>query len=205
MGIVKIEKPLNEIHWEDASDYQIKAGISIEKPVPVFKKFKLKDMLSEFKKLRESKGLSFDIPESVVEIFSEESKPKEKKKKKKDQSGNMISYKFFQKFRFRTARIIAIDRVKSDKKQRLPLFSFELSFGRGIRRKTYYLQSDMNLSQLRSYSQKDVVYLSNLDSLPAEEIFFKDQNHLILHAKDSKKTVLLVIVDEQVPLGSIIR
>ncbi len=100
MNIVKISKPLQKISWEDASDLELKAGTDIEQPIPVFKKFRLMDMLNHFKELRESKGLTFEIPDSVSGTASKESQ--QEKKNKVSSDGDSISYKFFQKFKFRT-------------------------------------------------------------------------------------------------------
>jgi isoleucyl-tRNA synthetase len=206
MKIVNIDKPIQKIHWEDAADYELKSGTSIEKPVPVFKKFKLLDMLNDFKALRESKGLSFEIPDSVAGIVDDKSKHS-KKKKKKEHDGEYISYKFFQKFKFRTARIASINEFQMNEKSKNKLSSFEvtLSMGRGKKKTHYYLNSSKSLEQLQKLIGKDVVYLANLENVPTEAKIFKDQNQFVLHAKNKSESIALIIVDTKVRLGSIIR
>jgi tRNA-binding EMAP/Myf-like protein len=207
MNIVKIDKDLAEIQWEDASDYEISAGIEIEKPVPVFKKFKLKDMLEDFKALRESKGIPFEIPESVVGVLGVDSDKNKQKKKGKKDKGDLISYKFFQKFKFRTARISSIEKVPENiqKDKKTTTYLLLLSTGRGKPKKEYLLSSYKSLNDLQKLIGKDVVYLANIHKLPKDAKNYKDQNQLILHAKDKSDSIALIIVDKKVRLGSIIR
>jgi hypothetical protein len=204
MDIVKIDKPISKIHWEDASEYKIKARTSIDKPVPVFKKFKLADMLKDFKALRESKGLTFEIPDSVKGIIGENPKSDNQKKKKKGQSGNYISYKLFQKFQFRTARVSEVTKGSTDKQNRT-LYRFTLSIGRGKPKKEYFIHSTKSLEHFQGLIGKDVVYLANLQNLPESAKQVKDQKHLLLHVKHKSESISLIIVDKKVRLGSIIR
>ncbi len=207
MDIVKIKKPYDEITWDDASDLEIPSGTKIEKPVPVFKKFRLKDMVNDFKALRDSKGLTFDIPDSVAGVMGEDSKLAQKKKKKKEQDGIFISYKFFQKFKFRTARISDVVEVSVDEKEKeiCTLFKFILSLGRGIPKNEYYIYSTKSLEHFQELIGKDIVFLANLQDLPKSAKTFKDQKYLVLHAKDKTQSTALIIVDKKVRLGSIIR
>ncbi|TFG19736.1 MAG: methionine--tRNA ligase [Promethearchaeota archaeon] len=205
MNIVKISKPLQNISWEDASDFELKTGTVIEQPIPVFKKFKLMDMLNDFKELRESKGIPFEIPDSVARPASKE--PQQDKKKKVSSDLDIISYKFFQKFKFRTARITEIEKVVNNKKteEKLPLFKFILSVGRGKPKMEYFVNSSKPLQEYQSYIGKDVVYLTNLETSRDSAKVFKDQKHVVLHTKNNAQSIILIIVDKTVRLGSIIR
>ena len=59
--------------------------------------------------------------------------------------------------------------------------------------------------QLEKLIGKDVAYLTNLEKLPKDVKISKDQKHLVLHTKNTSNSIILIIVDNKVRLGSIIR
>ncbi|MBN2157140.1 MAG: methionine--tRNA ligase [Candidatus Lokiarchaeota archaeon] len=205
--ITNLRKAPQEILWDDISSLEVKTGTKIGKPIPVFKKFKLNDMLRDFKDIRESKGQKFTLPNSLINLKDDSLQEKSQEGDKIKNEANHITYKFFQKFLFKTARIVNIDRVQKTSKEmnKETLYEFTLSIGRNITNKTYYVNTSESIEQLRKYIGKDVVYLANLEKIPDSVKKIKNQSILIMHAMNNTDTISLIIVDKFVPLGSLIR
>lgn len=188
--------------WDDIGNLEVKAGQIIDKPVPIFKKIPLKDMLLKFKEIRKAKGEDFNIPESVSGIKlgdNDETTPtknnKEKNKKIKD---DKISHKFFQKFNFITVRVQKVEKLP--KKSGNNIFKFVIEFKKGDTR-SLIIESKLKSEELQKYEGKDLVYFSNLKEIPAK--MGQTDGFLLGIGTGMKKAFLMS--DKPVEAGSPIR
>jgi len=206
MNVINIDKPIHEIVWEDASKYELKAGGVIDTPIPVFQKFKLEDMLEQFRRSRDSKGLPFTLPDTLSGL-EQKTTPSLNVPKESDREEGYISYKFFQQFQFKTARIKDVEEIsqldKDQKKEHLQ--KFILSIGKEFPYQVLYARTGKTIEQLHKYIGKDVVYLANLENLPSLAKITKDQKSIVLYAAENSQSMVLIIVDKIVRLGSKIR
>jgi len=193
---------VTDILWGDMGKIEVKAGQKIEKPVPIFKKIPLKDMLLKFKEIREAKGENFHIPESVsgIKLVDTDKTPPPKNKKAKSGKGknNNISYKFFQKFNFITVRVQEIEKLpeKGGKNR----YKFVIEIKKGDTR-NLIIESKLKSADLMKYKGKDLVYFSNLKDIPVK--MGQTDGFLLGIGSDMKKAFLMS--DKPVEAGSPIR
>ncbi|MHA1729930.1 MAG: methionine--tRNA ligase, partial [Promethearchaeota archaeon] len=195
----------SEIVWDNAGDISIQAGQKINKPVPVFSKINLKEILIKLKKIRESNGESFQIPESINVLKIEGSKDKEKndldKLRINGEDKNRISYKFFQKFKFKTARIQKVEKLSGNKG--MNKYKITATVGKN-KEKEFLIEMKETENELKEYIGKDAVFVENLESLESIPLEINKSKGLLLSAQ-SKKRELLLITDDSVAPGSSIR
>lgn len=200
------KKTISELNWDSAGELLINPGQKIEKPIPVFQKIQLAEVLKNLQKIREANGETFNIPESVAGVLKNEknqkvvsSKTKSgKSKSKSKKSSGKIDYKFFEQFHIRTVRIKSIDKI-SDQKNKIKLkISANIS---SSELKEFVMVMNSKLDVLKEYIGKDVVYLENIETIP--EVSGKKEGFLL--TIPSEKGDLFLMTDKPVDPGSKIR